>query len=182
MAEANCVNFSGFAGNSSSNYFNKNRDAWVIDTGATTHMTLDMTLFTSHSKLKQTSSVLLPDGMTKDVHHLGCIQLHPRLKLTNVLHILEFKYNLLSVSKLTSTSNISVTFHPNLCVLQDLSTKEVIAIGRCREDYTGWIVIHSIQSCCITLLFIPLLVILFVLHLFNQIKEILLNIPFGIID
>ncbi|KAL0350510.1 UNVERIFIED_CONTAM: Retrovirus-related Pol polyprotein from transposon RE2 [Sesamum radiatum] len=48
----------------------------------------------------------------------------------DVLYIPNFKYNLLSVPKLCSHSSIEVKFYSSYCVLQDLVTKRIIAIGK----------------------------------------------------
>lgn len=54
-------------------------------------------------------------------------------KLKNVLHAPDFRFNLLSVSKLTKDLNCVVSFSPNLCTMHDLNTGEVIGIGKEEE-------------------------------------------------
>ena len=41
----------------------------------------------------------------------------------------QFTFNLISISKLTRTLNCSISFFPNYCLIQDLSTKRVIGRG-----------------------------------------------------
>ena len=43
----------------------------------------------------------LPTGSLANVSHIGSSQILGGIEITNVLHVPEFKYNLLSVSKLT---------------------------------------------------------------------------------
>lgn len=50
--------------------------------------------------------------------------------LNEVLYIPSFKYNLLSVPKLTKDNNCIVIFYPTLCIIQDLDTKKILGIGR----------------------------------------------------
>ena len=42
----------------------------------------------------------------------------------------QFSFNLISMSKLTRTLNCSISFFPNHCLIQDLSTKWIIGPGR----------------------------------------------------
>ena len=42
----------------------------------------------------------------------------------------QFSFNLISVSKLTRTLNCSISFFPNYCLIQELSTKRIISRGR----------------------------------------------------
>ncbi|KAL0299191.1 UNVERIFIED_CONTAM: Retrovirus-related Pol polyprotein from transposon RE1 [Sesamum radiatum] len=105
-------------------------DSWIVDTGATNHMCAHKHII--HSILSPCHSTLvhLPDGTTQSVTHTGSVTLHPTLVLTDVLYIPNFKYNLLSVPKLCSHSSIEVKFYSSYCVLQDLVTKRIIAIGK----------------------------------------------------
>lgn len=50
--------------------------------------------------------------------------------LTNVLYVPDFKFNLLSVAKLTRDLSCSVSFFPKFCVLQGLYSGRVIGIGK----------------------------------------------------
>ncbi|GKE85855.1 retrovirus-related pol polyprotein from transposon TNT 1-94, partial [Tanacetum coccineum] len=47
-----------------------------------------------------------------------------------ILYVPEFKFNLLSIRKLLNTQNYFAQFFPSYCVFQNLSTKEVVAIGK----------------------------------------------------
>lgn len=54
-------------------------------------------------------------------------------EIHNVLHVPEFKFNLLSVSNLTRELCCAVTFFPDSCVFQALSNGKVMGIGKERE-------------------------------------------------
>ncbi|KAL4350290.1 hypothetical protein AHAS_Ahas10G0127200 [Arachis hypogaea] len=58
--------------------------------------------------------VNLPDGSTTTTNICGTVQLSKHLILTNVLFIPHFKYNLISVSKLTKSLhyNLFYSFQP----------------------------------------------------------------------
>ena len=102
---------------------------WVIDFGATDHMTCNSNLFTTFQSHSATSTVTLADGSTSCV--LGSKTIHPTplITLTSILSLPQFSFNLVSVSKLTRTLNCSISFFLDYCLIQDLSTKQVIGRG-----------------------------------------------------
>jgi len=107
-----------------------NLDSWIVDTGASDHMTSNSASFNSTKPLSQPVHVMLPDGTVKLVTHRGYIPLSQNITLQNVLHVPEFKYNLLSVSKLLSDNNLCAIFYPEKCFFQDLSTELIVAAGK----------------------------------------------------
>ena len=105
---------------------------WVIDSGATDHMTSNSNLFTMVQSHPSTSTVILADGSTSCVLGLGTLHLTPLITLTSVMSLPQFSFNLIYVSKLTHTINCSISFFPNYYLIQDLSTKRII--GRRRKS------------------------------------------------
>ena len=97
--------------------------SWIIDTGASDHMIFDQVLFKQHTKSSKLIFVNIPNGTSKPVTKIGQISLTPDRNLQNVLFIPDFKYNFLSVSQLITNNNMCVTFYPDTCVFQDLSTR-----------------------------------------------------------
>ncbi|XP_055814401.1 uncharacterized protein LOC129884050 [Solanum dulcamara] len=120
-------------------FVTKNSDVWIVDTGATNHMIskLEMLLKESVIKLDTPKDVCLPNGGTTQVTHLGSCSLPSRSVITNVFHIPEFKYNLMSVSKITKKLGCSVSFFPDFCVFQELYTRKVKEVGREKGDLQG---------------------------------------------
>jgi len=80
--------------------------------------------------VKDPKPVSLPNGEVAYVTHTGSCSISPRSVITNVFHIPEFKYNLLSVSQMTKELGCSVTFFPHFCVFQELYTGKVREIGK----------------------------------------------------
>lgn len=104
--------------------------SWIIDMRATTHMCASPNLF---SKLKQTTrhiSVKLPYNRTKHVTQEGNVNLSSAITLEDVLYISSFRYNLLSVNKLTSNTESRFTFYPTYCLLQDQKSDHTLLKGR----------------------------------------------------
>ena len=73
--------------------------------------------------------VTLPDGTSKPVQKIGQASLISSLALHNVLHISNFKFNLLSVSKIVTQNHLCVIFYPDICVFQDLTTERIMAMA-----------------------------------------------------
>ena len=114
---------------------------WVIDSGATDHMTCNSSLFTTFQSHPSTSTVTLADGLTSCVLGSGTIHPTPLITLTYVLSLLpQFSFNLISVSKLTHTLNCSISFFPDHCLIRDLSTKWII--GR-ERDFGGLYILET---------------------------------------
>ena len=105
---------------------------WVINSGATNHMTGNFNLFITFQPHLSTSTVTLADGSTSCVLRLGTIHPTPLIILTSVMSLPQFSFNLISMSKLTRTLNCSISFFPDYCLIQDLLTKRII--GRRRES------------------------------------------------
>ncbi|KAL0374374.1 UNVERIFIED_CONTAM: Retrovirus-related Pol polyprotein from transposon RE2 [Sesamum radiatum] len=105
-------------------------DAWIIDSGATSHMCSNPKAFHNLYPSASTSSIFLPDGSTKQVTQLGLVNLFGKLKLTDTLYVPSFCSNLISVHKICATSNIHFLFLPSHCILQDHLTKEIVAVAR----------------------------------------------------
>lgn len=109
--------------------FEKRKENWIIDSGATCHMTYKLDRL-CHASRCVNKMVYLPNGEAAQVSHTGCCSTVDGKILDNVLVVPAFKHNLLSVSKLTRQLNCSVNFFPEFFVLQDLSNGKVKGIGK----------------------------------------------------
>ena len=102
---------------------------WVIDSGATDHMTGNSSLFSTFQSQPSPSTVTLADGSHSCVLGLGTIVPTPSIPLTLVLSLPNFSFNLMSVSKLTRALKCYISFFPDFCLFQDLMTKQIIGKG-----------------------------------------------------
>ena len=102
---------------------------WVIDSGATDHMTGNSSLFFNFQSHKSTCPVTLADGSTSRVIGSGTINPTPSLTLSSVLNLPQLSFNLISVSKLTKSLNCCASFFPDYYLFQDLMTKKMIGKG-----------------------------------------------------
>ena len=88
---------------------------WVIDSGATEHITCEDNL--QEEGVYLGSSVRIPNGDNIPVKGIGKIKLANGLLLNDVLKIPSFKCNLISVAKLTRDYNCTLIFFPDFCVI-----------------------------------------------------------------
>ncbi|KAH9696165.1 retrovirus-related pol polyprotein from transposon RE1 [Citrus sinensis] len=105
----------------------KNR-MWIIDTGASEHMTRDSSQLKSVLPSFQ-SVISTANGSTSPIIGEGSITLSNTLTLDTVLVVPSLEYNLLSVSQITSTLACTVTFWPTFCVFQDILTRKILGYG-----------------------------------------------------
>ena len=103
---------------------------WLIDSGATDHITSTSHSFTSTNNNPSIPPVVLPSGEKASIISVGNASLNSSLSLNNVLYVPSFKVNLMSVSKLTQGLHCSISFFPNWCILQDLATRKTIGLGK----------------------------------------------------
>jgi len=101
--------------------------SWILDTGASVRTTPNLALFANHTSLLKPIHVKLPDGTLKLISHARQVTLSPTVTLNNVLHVPEFKHNLLYVGKLLSDNKLCAIFYPDSCFFQDLSTRLNVA-------------------------------------------------------
>lgn len=81
-------------------------------------------------ELDKPHNIILPGRSLKNVTTNGNIQLLPSFHLIYLLYIPSFKFNLLSVSKLTNTSSYNFTFLSYKWLLQDQKTNTTILTVR----------------------------------------------------
>lgn len=105
---------------------------WVIDSGASDHMTGNPNVLSNFHTHASTSHVTIAVGSTLRVLGSANVNLAPSISLSSVLSLPKFSFNLLSVSKITRGLNCSVKFFflPNYCIFKSLSTKQIIGKGR----------------------------------------------------
>ncbi|XP_073109385.1 uncharacterized protein [Elaeis guineensis] len=105
-------------------------NSWVIDSGASSHMTGAPNSFISYSPCSGHNKVRIADGSFTPVSGKGSIDCTPNLRLSSVLHIPSFPTNLLSISSVTRDLNCSVTFWPSHCLFQEQRTGKILGGGR----------------------------------------------------
>ncbi|CAO2825263.1 unnamed protein product [Amaranthus hypochondriacus] len=126
-------NMGGFAGMTLTNINSAKNGTWVIDSGASDHMTCDSTCVENSRRVRGEVSITLPNGESSKITHCGVVTLKNGLVLDNVLVVPAFKHNLLSVNKLTSSGHCKVNFYAGYCVIVDNNTLKIRGIGECKN-------------------------------------------------
>ncbi|KAK6791377.1 hypothetical protein RDI58_010458 [Solanum bulbocastanum] len=122
--------------------------AWIIDSGASHHVASSVDMLQNIVELSQSSreQVHMLNGGIPNIAHIGSANFLAYLKVNNVLRVLDFKYNLILVSKLTKNLSCSVTFFPDFCIFQDLYSGRVTEIGK--EVGGLYIVRQGLKDAC----------------------------------
>ena len=102
---------------------------WIIDTGASDHMCHNENLFIQTQIFPKAYHVTLPNGHVVNVHKVGSVRIHLDIILHNVLHVPQFKYNLLSIGKLCKQAFSYAIFTNSKCYFQGPSMKRPLELG-----------------------------------------------------
>ena len=101
------------------------KDPWVLDSGATYHMTPHSSLLTSYVSLFG-NHITVANETHIPITGRGNVSFLPSLNLKDVLHVPSLSNNLISVKKLTRDLKCSVIFFSTHCVFQDLAMGRTI--------------------------------------------------------
>nr|GFA09693.1 Gag-pre-integrase domain, Gag-polypeptide of LTR copia-type [Tanacetum cinerariifolium] len=105
-------------------------DNWVVDSGATEHITNQGHLLKNLSMNIIEKPVTIPNGESIPVKEKGDLIFKEGLNVKGVLFVPNFTCNLLSVRRLTKELHCAVTFFPDFFVLQGLKTGNLIGAGQ----------------------------------------------------
>ena len=111
--------------------------AWIVDSGATSHMCRDSKLFTTLYQLEDSIDVVLGDGRALTAVGRGEVKLDMVLPsgqvrsciLCDVLYVPELSYNLISVAKASLKGKI-IKFTKSVCYMLDKGHKMVAKATR----------------------------------------------------
>jgi len=101
----------------------------ITDGGATNHITSSPSLLVNSKENTSLPSVVMLNGDQAPIISTRNLLLSPIICLKNVFGVPSCKVDLMSVSQVTRELNCSVTFFPQLCILQDLMTGMTIGLG-----------------------------------------------------
>ncbi|OIT29853.1 hypothetical protein A4A49_57974, partial [Nicotiana attenuata] len=105
-------------------------EEWIVDSGATYHITHNKEILSNVRSMKgqEHSGVQLPTGVRAEIKHAGSAGVLGKENVKNVLHVPNYKFNLLSVSKISKELRCSVNFYPDFCLFQELYIGKVLGI------------------------------------------------------
>lgn len=114
---------------------------WLLDSGASHHMTSDLSNLALHSPYTGGDDVLLGDGSGLQITHTGSLSTPSFTRpffLDNVLYVPSLDKNLLSVFQLCYTNGVSVTFTPTYFQVRDLNTGVLRLEGKPKNGTYEW--------------------------------------------
>ena len=102
--------------------------SWIVDSGATRHITNNKSLITNIQYLEQPVELTVANNQTIKLSEIGEAYLsgNNNIKLENVTYAPTFKSNLISVSKIVDSGS-EVTFKQNEAIIKQARTGMVIA-------------------------------------------------------
>ncbi|KAL2922302.1 Retrovirus-related Pol polyprotein from transposon TNT 1-94 [Bienertia sinuspersici] len=117
----------------SCNHVNTSSNRWILDSGATHHMTNNKEMMEEMVEVQDSPKINLPTAETSGIKGVGKVTLKSGIELKNVMWIPSFKQNLLSIHKLTRDSGCRVIIMENSCIIRDENTAAVIGVGRAEK-------------------------------------------------
>jgi histone deacetylase 1/2 len=111
--------------------------AWYMDTGATDHLTHELSKLNPRESYSGHDQVRTADGSGMHISHIGHASLlthtSKTIRLLNVLHVPSVTRNLISVPKLTLDNDVFVEVHPFHFFVKDRATRDVLLRGWSRH-------------------------------------------------
>ena len=120
-----------FNSNSTSD-FGKHSNFWIIDTGATNHITYNLSMLTDYHHIEPVT-ITMPNNTRVVATSAGTVHLSDNLHLHNVLFVPKFHANLLSIPQLLKTSQCYAVFDANFCFFVQNNTKRTIGTAKLRH-------------------------------------------------
>ncbi|KAL6321073.1 hypothetical protein AAG906_012065 [Vitis piasezkii] len=100
----------------------ENHTTWIVDSGASDHMTGNLMVFHEYTPCHNNSSVRIADGTLSRVFGIGSVIISKDITLHSVLYVPKLDCNLLSISRLTQDLNCVTKFLPHMCEFQALNS------------------------------------------------------------
>nr|CAN83808.1 hypothetical protein VITISV_026963 [Vitis vinifera] len=122
----------------------ENYTTWIVDSGASDHMTGNLMVFHEYTPCHNNSSVRIADGTLSRVFGTGSVIISKDITLHSVLCVPKLDCNLLSISRLTQDFNCVTKFLPHMCEFQALNSGK--RIGNAENDVWGASRINNITG------------------------------------
>lgn len=106
-----------------------NEYKWILDSGATHHITGSKEKLCNLEKLSDCVKVDLPNGESVKVTHKGVVNLTSGVQLEGVMYVPSFTHNLVSIPKLIRENDCVMKFGGAYCIIYDKVTEEVMGVG-----------------------------------------------------
>ncbi|XP_010507647.1 PREDICTED: uncharacterized protein LOC104784298 [Camelina sativa] len=118
-----------------------NADLWVLDSGATHHLTSDLQNLALHRPYTGGEDVVIGDGSGLLITHTGSTilsTLSKSFELENVLCVPNIHKNLIYVYRFCNANQVSIKFFPAWFQVKDLSTRVRLLQDQTKNDLYEW--------------------------------------------
>jgi len=88
---------------------------WILDLGATDHLTPNLHVFETYAPLETTRRITIANGISIPIAGKGKVHLSPQLSINHVLHVPNLTTNLISIQQLTKDLNCHALFSLHMC-------------------------------------------------------------------
>ncbi|XP_060195071.1 uncharacterized protein LOC132624284 [Lycium barbarum] len=105
-------------------------DTWILDSGATNHMTPHKHLLQNILPLPKLVLIILPNRYKVKIVSTGSLHLRPDITLLNVLLVPSFQFNLISIYQLLVQLHCHALLTTSNIFIQGPSLKRPLAIGK----------------------------------------------------
>ena len=102
---------------------------WIVDSGASRHVTGNASEFSSYTHLASPDSIQTADGTFQPVVGKGTVDCTGSVTLSNVLHAPSFPVNLLSISSIILQLKCIVSFDIPKVIFQEKGTGRRLGTG-----------------------------------------------------
>lgn len=99
---------------------------WLLDTGATDHITFHFNNYISHHNIKPVC-ITLPNSFQDVTSIAGTVKISNSLLLHNVLYVPSFHVNLIYVTRLLLFEPCYLTFTNSSCIIIQSATERMIS-------------------------------------------------------
>lgn len=124
---------------------------WLLDSGASAHMSGNRKLFVSLRKTNKIVKDRLPHGLLKEINRIGDVIINENFSLEDVYFVEGFAVNLIFIGQLTKTKNYQVLFNDNSCLIQERISKTLIGQGEKRSGVYAFLQDYAILNSVVTL-------------------------------
>ena len=115
--------------------------SWVLDSGASHHVTADLNNLSLHTPYVGNDDVMLGDGSNLQISHTGSVSLPTptvSFHLKDVLCVPQMHKNLISILLFCITNNVSIELFPTCFHVKDLQTGKILLRGGTKDGVYVW--------------------------------------------
>ena len=115
--------------------------SWLLDNGASHHVTADLHNLSMHTPYNGSDDIMIGDGSGLSITHIYSSFLHTphnTFKLNNVLYVLAMKKNLISISQIFTSNNVSIEFLPTAFLIKDIHTRATFLKDNIKDGVYEW--------------------------------------------